>query len=87
MLLTVFVWNEYFGGYLDETWHAFIVYMFRWRPEVLHSVGDNALISGFGKGPIPGASATRNFTYVSGKRPIENCNRGGVEELTDIVAT
>ena len=27
-------------------------YMFRRRPEVLHSVGDNALISGFGKGPI-----------------------------------
>ena len=42
----------YFGGYLNENWHAFIVYMFRQRPEVLHSVGDNALISGLGKGPI-----------------------------------
>ena len=52
MLLKVFVGNVYFRGYLNETWHAFIVYMFRWRPEVLHSVGDNALISGFGKGPI-----------------------------------
>ena len=52
MLLKVFVRNVYFRGYLNETWHAFIVYMFRWRPEVLHSVGDNALISGFGKGPI-----------------------------------
>ena len=52
MLLKVFVWKVYFGGYLNETWHAFIVYMFRRRPEVLHSVGDNALISGFGKGPL-----------------------------------
>ena len=42
----------YFGGYLNETWHAFVVYMFRRRPELLHSVGDDALISGFGKGPI-----------------------------------
>ena len=41
-----------FGGYLNETWHAFIVYMLRRRPEVLHSVGNNALISGLGKGPI-----------------------------------
>ena len=52
MLLKVFVRNVYFGGYLKETRHAFIVYMFRRRPEVLHSVGDNALISRFGKGPI-----------------------------------
>ena len=52
MLLKVFVRNVYFGRYLKETWHAFIVYMFRRQPEVLHSVVDNALISGFGKGPI-----------------------------------
>ena len=59
---------EYFGGYLNETWHAFIVYMFRRRPEVLHSVGDNALVSGFGKGPIQihFVSNTNNtpLTYV-----------------------
>ena len=52
MLLEVFVRNVYFGGYLNKTWHAFIVYMFRRWPEVLHSVGDNALISWFGKGPM-----------------------------------
>ena len=52
MLLKVFLPNVYFGGYLNETWHAFIVYMFQRRPDVLHSVGDNALISGFGKGPM-----------------------------------
>ena len=52
MLFKVFFRNVYFGGYLNETWHAFIVYMFRRRPEVLHSAGDNAVVSGFGKGPI-----------------------------------
>ena len=52
MLLKVFIRNVYFGGYLNETQHAFIVYMFRQQPEVLHSMDDNALISGFGKGPI-----------------------------------
>ena len=45
MLLKVFVRNVHFGGYLNETCHAFIVYMFRRRPEVLDSVEDNALIS------------------------------------------
>ena len=60
MLLKIFARNVYFGGYLNKPWHAFIVYMFRRRqsvmfylwPEMLHSVGDNALISGFGKGPM-----------------------------------
>ena len=59
MLLKFFVRNVYFGGYLNETWHAFVVYMFRQRPEVLHLVGDNALISGFGKGPIEAQKYTQ----------------------------
>ena len=59
MLLKVFIQNVYFGGYLDLTWHAVIVYMFHRWLQVLHSVGDNALISGFGKGPI---ASFVNFT-------------------------
>ena len=35
---------------MNEIRYAFIVYMLRRRPEVLHSVGDNALISGLGRG-------------------------------------
>ena len=61
MLLKIFARNVYFGGYLKEPWHAFIVYMFRWRPEVLHSVGDNALISGFGKRPIQTSNMRRSL--------------------------
>ena len=58
-MLKVFAGNVYFGGYLNETWYAFIVYMFWQRPEVLRSVGDNALISVFGKGPM-GAYTEKN---------------------------
>ena len=54
MLLKVSIQNVHFGGYLNETWYAIIVYIFRWSLEVLLSVGDNALISGFEKGPTSG---------------------------------
>ena len=71
MLLKVFVRNVYFRGYLNETWHAFIVYMFRWRPEVLHSVGDNALISGFGKGPMSGSKRTNHVNPLADRNYLK----------------
>ena len=80
MLSKVFIRNVYFGGYLNETRHAFIVYMFRRRPEVLHSVGDNALISGFGKGPVdlvtkPSSHPNHQACLWYGVQNGKKCNR------------
>ena len=65
-----------FGGYLNETWYAFIVYMFPRRLEVLHLVGDNALISGFGKSCyVTGLAQHLSVTHMKKKKKMHVSTR------------
>ena len=63
MLLNVLVRSVCFGGYFSEPRYVFIVHILRRTHGSVILVGDDALISGFGKGPL-GNLVARSFCLL-----------------------